>query len=65
MSKSITDKEIQNIINKKTSLNYIKNNQKEHYKVLQLGSILIKHDITNIEQLKTLLNIKETLSQAK
>lgn len=57
----ITDKEIQRIIKKKSSLDWIKKEHPEHYKVLQLGSYLVKNNINSQEEIETLINIKNKL----
>jgi len=57
----LTDREICKIINKQTNLNYIKKEHPEHYKVLQLGAYLIKSNIISLEELETLINIKNKL----
>ena len=57
----ITDKEIQRIIKKKSSLDWIKKEHAEHYKVLQLGAFLIKNNINSLEELEVLINIKNKL----
>lgn len=57
----LSDREICKIINKQTNLNYIKNKLPEHYKVLQLGAFLIKNNINSLEEIETLINIKNKL----
>uniref|UniRef100_UPI0040482F61 hypothetical protein n=1 Tax=Aliarcobacter sp. TaxID=2321116 RepID=UPI0040482F61 len=58
--KKLKDIEIEKII-KKDSINYIKKNHKEHYEVLQLGAFLIKNNINSLEEIETLINIKNKL----
>lgn len=60
MKKLITDREIETII-KKDSIHYIKHNHTEHFKALQLGAFAIKNNINDLEQLETLINIKDRL----
>lgn len=57
----LSDREICKIIKKQTNLNYIKDNHPEHYKVLQLGAFLIKNNINSLEEIETLINIKNKL----
>ncbi|MDK2062760.1 hypothetical protein PT520_09550 [Aliarcobacter butzleri] len=57
----ITDKEIQRVIKKGSSLDWIKKHHPEHYKTLQLGAYLIKNNINSLEELETLINIKDKL----
>lgn len=61
MSALLRDTEITKIINKKGCLTNTKNKHPEHYKVLQLGAFCIKNNINDLEQLKTLINIKDKL----
>ena len=56
----IKDSEIEDIINK-TRITYIKKEHPEHYKVLQLGAYLIKNNINSLEEIETLINIKNKL----
>jgi len=56
----IKDSEIEEIINK-NRITYIKKEHPEHYKVLQLGAFLIKNNINSLEEIETLINIKNKL----
>lgn len=57
----IRDTEIIVIINKKGCLTNTKKKHPEHYKVLQLGAFLIKNNINSLEEIETLINIKNKL----
>ncbi len=57
----ISDKEIQRVIQKDSSLDWIKKKHPIHYRALQIGAYLIKNNISNLEELETLINIKDKL----
>lgn len=57
----IRDTEIIKMINKKGCLTNTKKKHPEHYKILQLGAYLIKNNINSLEELETLISIKNKL----
>lgn len=60
----IRDTEIIKIINKKGCLTNTKNKHPEHYQVLKLGAYLIKNNISTLEEIEILINIKNKIKDS-